>query len=76
MKPMDSEKVAKCLSFLIEEVKDKWNERALLRSKGKDDLAYHCKMKASRTELIRAVFLKLVNDELMEITEQDLVRTS
>ena len=76
MKTMSPEKVACFISFLNGEVKSQWEERSMLRGKGMDDLAYNCKMKAAQTELVRAVFLKLVNDEPMEITEKDLHRTS
>ena len=76
MNAMSPEKADRFLAFLNSEVNDQWEERSKLRGMGKDDLAYNCKMKAAQTELIRAVFLKLVNDEPMEITEKDLKRTS
>jgi len=72
MKTMSSEKVASFISFLDGEVKNQWDERTMLRGKGQDELAYHCKMKASQTELIRAVFMIMLNGEPMVITEKDL----
>ena len=71
---MSSEKVASFISFLDGEVKSQWDERSMLRGKGNDELAYHCKMKASQTELIRAVFMNILKDETTASSERDEIK--
>ena len=63
MKAMDSEKVAKFLAYLEGEEKHQWEERSAFKGEGNDELAYHCKMRASQTEAIKYVFMKLLNED-------------
>ena len=63
MKAMDGENVGKFLAFLDREVASQWEERSTLKGKGMDELAYHCKMRASQTEAVKAVFLRILNNE-------------
>jgi len=68
---MSREKVTSFVSFLDGEIKSRWDERALLNSQGESEQAYYCKMRATQTESIKAVFMKLLNDDELASSEQD-----
>ncbi len=70
MKAMSEEKVGKFLSILNSAIDGLRAERSKLIDMNRSDLAYHCKMRVKQTELIRDVFLQLVNDEPDELMEQ------
>jgi hypothetical protein len=63
MNPMSAEKVASFISFLDDEMQSRWNERTLLNNNGKSEQAYYCKMRAAQTDMIKTVFVNMLNDK-------------